>query len=323
MRHPSLSWFRSGGVGVALLCGTSLVAAEEPIPAEPPPTAAGTGAAAAQDTVAQASESAGPATCADAYEQAQAEKLALHYKKARELSQVCSQLECNIEAITQECVKLYEQLGSEIPTLVFAAKTWDGKPLFDVKVSVNGELVTQTLDGSAHELDPGTYEFVFEVSGQEPIRATHVARVGDNNRLIEVVFGEAPPAAPAPPPAVQNVAVAPTPLAEPAPTIPLASYILGGTGVAALGVFAYLRFSGIREYNRLNAECSPNCSEREVDSLRSRFKLSYVPLGIGVAALAGAGAVYVLGRGTENEPGAEVSIFPLQEGAGAHLRTRF
>src|SRR5690606_30709238 len=50
-----------------------------------------------------------PTNCADAYEQAQTEKVKLKYKRARELAQLCSRLECNVPAITRECVKLDEQ----------------------------------------------------------------------------------------------------------------------------------------------------------------------------------------------------------------------
>ena len=267
----------------------------------------------------QAEARPAPANCADAYERAQAEKLEMKYKQARESAKLCSQLECTVEAITQECVKLYEQLGNEIPTLVFSAKTWDGTALIDVKVEMNGEPLLDKLDGTPVSLDPGTYEFRFETPGYEPKASTYVARVGDTNRLIEVVFGEAPPEPPSMPGGSFSSAQLP-PRDKP---VPVASYVLGGVSLLGFGAFAYLRFSGIQDYNELNAKCAPECDEEDVQDIRTKFRASYIPLGVGVAALGGAILVYAVGGDSSTDPQADVSIVPTIGGAGAHLRARF
>jgi hypothetical protein len=137
------------------------------------------------------------------------------------------------------------------------------------------------------------------------------------------VFGEPPPALPSEPSVVGIKPVRDQGVVERKPRIPLASYVLGGTSVLAFGAFAYLRFSGINDYNRLNAECSPTCDQADVDKIHSKFTLSYLPLGIGIAALGGATAVYVFGRDSTGEPDREVSFTPIVGGAGAQLRTRF
>jgi hypothetical protein len=165
------------------------------------------------------------------------------------------------------------------------------------------------------ELDPGTYEFRFETPGFDPITATHVAHVGDTNRLIEVVFGEAPPSAPG-----SDGRMAPMRREREVPTM---SYVLGGVGVLALGAFAYLRFDGIQQYNELNADCSPNCDDAKVEELETQFQLAYVPLGVGAAALAGAGVIYFMSAPVEPETETQLSIVPNRGGAGALLRTRF
>ncbi len=303
---------------VLLLAATQQANAQstESVPEE---TASGSASAsAAPDATGDTGASDEPSNCADAYEQAQTEKVKLKYKHARELAQLCSRLECSVPAITEECVKLDEQLERDIPTLVFSAKKWDGTALVDVKVDLDGQPLLDHLDGTPVSLDPGTYEFRFETPGFDPVTARHVAHVGDTNRLIEVVFGEAPPEAPLPPASNTDGAYR----AEPSRSIPSASYVLAGTSVLAFGAFGYLRLSGIQDYNRLNDDCSPRCEEGEVDDIRAKFRLSYLPLGIGVAAFAGAVAVYYFGN-TSSEPQAEVSVAPIDRGAGAQLRARF
>lgn len=257
--------------------------------------------------------------CADVYERAQREKLEMKFKQARESAKHCSQLECSVAAITHECIKLYEQLGSEIPTLVFSAKTWDGTALVDVKVEMNGEPLLDRLDGTPVSLDPGTYEFRFETAGYDPKVSTYVARVGDTNRLIEVVFGEAPPA----PPSAPDASFSSTQLPPPPKEIPIASYVLGGVSLLGFGAFGYLRFSGIQDYNELNAKCAPECKEEDVQDIRTKFRASYIPLGVGAAALGGAILVYAVAGDSSSDPQADVSIVPIIGGAGAHLRARF
>src|SRR5688572_32003714 len=91
----------------------------------------------------------------------------------------------------------------------------DGQPLLD------------QLDGKALALDPGAHTFKFFAEGFDPKEIQHTARVGDRNRLIEVVFGELPPPAPGAAPGTG----APPPAAKSERGIPVASYVLAGVGV--------------------------------------------------------------------------------------------
>lgn len=285
--------------------------------------AANSGLSHAQEEPA-APEASAAASCAEAYEKAQTDRLAGEYLAALEAARSCSQLECNA-AIIRECMKLYESLDAEVPTLVLAAKGADGSELTNVRVTADGQPLLDSLDGKPVSLNPRAYVFRFEAEGLPPVEVQQTARVGEKHRIVEVVLATPEQLAAA----AAATSATTSPQAPPRPVIvrrkrpvPLATYLLGGTGVVALGAFGYLRVSGIADYNEMNADCSPTCSPDDVDPIRSKFRLSFVALGVGAAALSGAAALYIF-RGEENVPAAEVGLSTGFGVAGAHLKTRF
>jgi hypothetical protein len=257
-------------------------------------------------------------SCAAAHEAAQMSKREGKYVAALEQAKSCTRSECS-SILVNECVRMYDQIQSEIPTFVFAAKSGDGAELTSVRVLVDGEPVLDKLDGSPRAFDPGVHVFRFEAPGLPPAEITHTARVGDRNRLIEAVLGDQP-AAPSDAPGPGDASAV---TAEPK-GIPAASYVLGSVGLLALGGFAYLRLSGIADYNELNEECSPRCDDNEVDDIRLKFTASYVALGLSAVAIGSAVTIYLL-RGDNNErtPTTEVGLAPTPGGGSARFITRF
>lgn len=271
--------------------------------AEPAPTAA----------------DAGAVDCAAAYESAQTERQAGHFRAASNQAMLCSQSTCN-QAIVRECISLFESIQAEMPSMVFAARRADGGELTSVRVEMDGQPLLDRLDGKALALDPGSHSFKFITDGFDPKEVTYTARVGDRNRLVEVVFGELPPPAAG---TLGPTGQTAPPAAKPERSIPVASYVLAGVGAVALGTFGYLRISGVQDYNELNQNCSPECDPAEVDPIRSKFMYSYVALGVGAAALTAATVVYFAMPAGDETPSAEVGFGATPHGAGARLRARF
>ena len=60
-----------------------------------------------------------------------------------------------------------EEINRAIPRVVFEAKDSDGNDLVGVKVTMDGKVLTERLDGTAISLNPGEHKFVFE-SAQKP-----------------------------------------------------------------------------------------------------------------------------------------------------------
>jgi hypothetical protein len=264
------------------------------------------------------------ATCEASYEKAQTDRLAGHYIAASSSALACSQIQCN-QAIVRECMRLYESLQQDTPTLVFAARKAEGGELIDVKVEMDGKQVAERITGRPMPVDPGPHQFAFIEPTRGRIETTESARVGDHARVIEVTF---------PDPNAKNAPAgepgAPAPDQGPQPPrskgIPPMTFVLGGIGVVGLASFAYFRVSGVGDYNHYNSTCSPECNPNDIDKVRTKFTLSYVSLGVGLAGAVGAGVVFALSRtgGSERaEAKTEARIEPLEGGAMARLRTRF
>lgn len=261
--------------------------------------------------------------CSSAYEDAQRQRLKGEFIEAARAAQVCSQAECN-SLIVQECIRLYEQLQQDTPSMVFSAHNGKGEELFDVKVQVDGQLVTERLDGRPIELNPGPHTFHFEAEGLPPVEAKHTARVGDRNRLLEIVLGKPEPQQTKPEPQPISTPVAPPP--EPPKkkaTIPVASWVLGGVGVLGLAGFGYFRLAATKDYNDYGRTCSPRCNPDDVDKIHSKFQLSYVSLGVGAAALGGAALLFVVTRDKQGSPDSQVGLVPTYDGAKAQWQAHF
>ncbi len=311
LTNPSTRPFRANA---ALLLLASIlpcsVARAQTAPAASPTPAPASGSAPAEPPKPSIGEQ-----CSAAYERSQTEKLAGHYVAARAAALECSQIQCSA-AIVKECVRFYEALEADTPTLVFSARKYEGGELTDVRVEMDGQLATEQITGRPLAVDPGPHDFVFTHPQRGRIQVRETARVGDHARVIEVKFVD-PNAKP------EDKGVAPVPTKLGPRKIPVLSYVLGGVGVAALGAFTYFRVSGVQDYNELNSNCSPQCNPNDVDPIRSKFTASYVSLGVGIAALAGAGLVYVVAPRRDRIPVVQASIGAHGDGAMAGVKATF
>lgn len=297
--------------------GLTTPAAAAP-PAAAPSATAPTAAPAADTAPAPAAEAPKSAaeTCSSAYERTQTEKLAGHYVAASAAALECSQLQCN-SAIVQECVRFYSALEQETPTLVFSARKAEGGELTDVRVEMDGKVVAEQITGRPFAADPGPHNFVFIHKKRGLLRLSETARVGDKARVLEVTFADPN----AKPDAAKGDAVP-----EKKGGVPVATWVLGGIGIVGLGAFTYFRVSGVSDYNRMNSDppegCTPNCNPAEVDDVRKKFTYSYVSLGVGAAALVGAGAFFLANRSSSGNT-VQAGITPHGNGAMAAVKTTF
>jgi hypothetical protein len=81
--------------------------------------------------------------------------------------------------------------------------------------------------------------------------------------------------------------------------IPTAGYWLGGLGLAGVTTFAVLATSGYASERHLRRTCQSACDAGQVDAVRTRYLVADVALGVGVASLAAAVALWVW---TPSEP---------------------
>lgn len=193
------------------------------------------------------------------------------YSRAREQMLLCARDVCP-GPIKSDCGKWLERIERESPTVVFGAKD-GGKDVTDVKVSVDGAVVTERLDGKPLLVDAGEHTFAFEHGGVVKEERVLV-RAAEKGRPITVTF-DAPSATrpEAPPPSTAD---------EPS-IVP--ALVVGGIGVVAIGSFALFGLQGRSDVDDLE-KCKPRCAERDVDAARTKLIIADISLGVGVVALA-------------------------------------
>ena len=257
----------------------------------------------------------GPAHAADptVSECLSASNLSLKLRSEHKLRQVRAQLLTCASAscppdIREECSQRMDRLTASIPTVVFAVTDGAGRELSAVKVTMDGEVVADHLDGSALTLDPGSHQFTFETAAQPPFTETLILHEGEQNRRESVTLerlspapAPTPPARPTPPPAsapgVSADATMPSRLEQSGHGRRVLGLVVGSAGlagVAAGGIFGALTFS---TWSKANDECPSHlgCSTSATNDRSSAVTfgtVSTVAFIAGGALLAGGITLY-------------------------------
>jgi hypothetical protein len=146
---------------------------------------------------------------------------------------------------------------------------------------VDGQPLLDKLTGLATTLDPGSHSISYRWPDGFERQQTIVVAQGEKNRRFELrrepkqVAVTTPVAAPPPPPK----------------KAPVAAYVLGGVGVAALGSFAAFAITG-KSAERDMDGCKPFCSQAQADKMRLRYLLADISLGVGVVSLGVGGYLF-------------------------------
>jgi hypothetical protein len=104
---------------------------------------------------------------------------------------VCARATCPA-AIRQECLRRIDEVNALIPTIVFDVRAAGGRTLSAVKVTMDGEVIAQQLDGGALSVEAGEHTFVFESAGHPPLKVQLAIRESEKARREFVQFGAAP-----------------------------------------------------------------------------------------------------------------------------------
>jgi len=164
---------------------------------------------------------------------------------------------------------------------VLAAKDASGR---DVAASATVDDRPTTIDGRALEVDPGTHTIRVDDPGRASVVERVVVRQGEKGRLVAIRLPE-PAGAPAPSAPV-----------EPSKAPPVASLVLAGLGVVALGTFTYFGAKGRADSLAVQAQrCLPHCPEGEVDQANHELVAADVSLVTGLVALGVATTLWFIG----------------------------
>lgn len=266
-------------------------------------------------------QEASKAECASAYETSQELRSSGKLRKALESLKTCAQDSCPA-FVRSDCSQWLEEVQGEIPTVVLSAKDQHGEDATAVRVILDGELLTEELDGKGTAIDPGPHKLRFELEGVAPIEQAIVIKKGQKDRAIEVSFApkraEVPDENPYAGSAETPAPKAETPPAEggkPGPLRPFA-YAAGGVGAAGIIGFIALGAMGSSAQSDLEASgCKPNCAQSDIDSIKTKYLLADVSLGLGIAGLGAGVALFFLSQPKHDAPTAD-------DAAGLHFDVR-
>ncbi len=246
--------------------------------------------------------------CVSAYDETQNARQKGSLRLAREKALACSQEGCPA-IVKKDCAQWLGEIDGALPTVSFAVKDGAGQDTTAARVLLDGQILAEKVSASAVQVDPGERTFRVELDGKPPIERKVVIREGEKGRVLEFSFADAKPQTTEPPGGD---------VSKGSGGIPVASWVLGGVGVVGLGLFATFGAIGLSE--KSDAEdpaggCAPNCTDDEVSSIRGKFLVADISLGVGVAALGAAVIVAFASGGGDGEATATTSAPSLRVGA--------
>jgi hypothetical protein len=228
--------------------------------------------------------------CIASHEQAQVMRLRGHYSAARESLLRCTQMQCP-SLIAKDCIALLAEVDASLPSVVFAVSEAGGADLVDVKVSGNGKLLTERLEGRAVTLDPGVYTLRFEASGYAPAEQAVTVLEGQKQRLIRAQLTPAEgeePAQAAGTPATTQAARSPTRQSR----LTITSYVLGGSALAVFGAGIGAGVVGWQQ----KQDCEESCSEKEKEHGKKLYRWADAAFGVAGGLAIAATWIYVSAR---------------------------
>jgi len=90
--------------------------------------------------------------------------------------------------VRDDCALRLDQLERLQPTVVFDAKDALGNDLSDVRVTIDGQPLAETLQGTSLQVDPGEHTFAFETPGRPSVIRSFVLHEGEKARRERIVL---------------------------------------------------------------------------------------------------------------------------------------
>ena len=273
---------------------------------------------AATEAPAAESQSTDKTSCADAYKGAQVQRKNGTLKRARESLLVCVSDRCP-SVLQPDCTRWLTEVEAALPSLAFAAKAADGHDLSAVKVTVDGQVLTEVLDGKSIPVDPGNHTIRFETPGEAPLDQAIVVREGEKSRIVSASWAKQ---------AEPDAAAGPS--AAPHPKSPVAAWVFGGLGIASLATFGILAVHGTMRRSDLRSSCYGHCTDSDVSSVKTEFAIGDAALGVGIVSAAISSVLFLSNRSTEHPSTAKarprilaVDVSPTKTGTSVGLTGRF
>jgi hypothetical protein len=217
------------------------------------------------------------AKCAASYEATQSRRKQGKLRDAREQALACSQASCPA-VVRKDCTLWLGELDQLLPSIVVAARDAAGQETADVKVTIDGAVVADRLEGKAIPIDPGEHQVRLEHAGDPLIELKILVNEGDKGKRVEGSFA----------PKVREK-LDPSLRTAPPPPPPswwtgrrVAGLVIAGVGLGGVAVFATFGERGLAQKNDLEKQCAPNCSAAQIDQIKTKFLIGDLALLGGV-----------------------------------------
>jgi hypothetical protein len=210
-----------------------------------------------------------------------------------------------------------EEVGGA--TVSFAVRNENGEDLHHARVTMDGQLLSDALQGWAVNIPPGEHVFEFAAAGyvsQDHPVTIHAGMVAElvtvALRPVELADVTAPVVMERPRYSDRVFTGDSSSQTKSDPW--MVTYVAGGTAILALGIGTALGVSAANRISSLRATCAPNCSSDQVSSISSEMTVADISIGVGIVS----GAVAVVWAlthprepGHENKPSVGVTIHGL------------
>jgi hypothetical protein len=215
--------------------------------------------------------------CAAAAEQAQQLRDEGKYRRAREQMLVCARDVCP-GPIKSDCGKWLTELDRDAPTVVFGARDAKGADVFDVRVSMDGAVIQERLDGKPILVDSGEHTFRFEAQDGTVREERVLLRAAEKARPIIVTLGEGGDSGGSTNGGTSGSMGDGEPRSGGKSILPLA--VVGGIAAVGLASFGITGSSQVSDLK----QCKPFCKEEDVDSARTKLIIADISLGVAIGA---------------------------------------
>jgi hypothetical protein len=212
-----------------------------------------------------------------------------------------------------------EHIALLAPKLPWLTLTVNG-PVEGQEVKLDGAALGKAAWGTRVAVDPGTHELSASAPGKKPWAITFTMAIAENKGIaLPVLQAEAVQPAPPSTGAVGPEGSAPArpvsfePAREPSHADATIGWVIGGAGVAALGVGTFFGVRTISKKKQSDRECPTDttCSTEGVNlnnQAKSSAWVSNIGIGLGLAGV-GIGAYIIVSRsGSTKESGNATSV---------------
>jgi hypothetical protein len=241
------------------------------------------------------------AACLDAAAKGQRFKDTHKLVEAREQLRVCAAAACPA-VVQSDCANWLAEVEKALPTVVVTAKSGAGADLVDVTVTVDGQPIVSKLDGQAIPMNAGPHTFHFE-GADGTLDQQVVVTEGEKSQKVAIVLGAPPPA----------------PDTGGSSTWKTVGWVLGGVGVAGLGVGTVAGIIAMGDKNNAGCNSSNVCNQGTTGAIKSTALISDIGWIAGGVLLAGGAALVLFAPGGSHDATSGLRVAPVVTASGGAM----